>query len=65
LAPFSRKNPKLSDQFQAWSFGNSPKQADELLALVLAGKKLAPRHYISYTAGPMSPYPKLAITALF
>lgn len=25
----------------AWAFGNTPKQADELLALVLAGKKTA------------------------
>ncbi|MCH4056481.1 ASCH domain-containing protein [Lapidilactobacillus gannanensis] len=37
---FQEKNSGLSDQFQAWSFGDSPQQADELLALVLSGKKV-------------------------
>ena len=42
---FINKNPNLDylkkQTIDAWSFGNTPEMADDLLALVLAGKKVA------------------------
>ncbi|MFD1465111.1 ASCH domain-containing protein [Lapidilactobacillus mulanensis] len=38
---FKKTHPQAGDKYLAWSFGNTAEQADELLALVLAGKKTA------------------------
>ncbi|KAF1296804.1 RNA-binding protein [Enterococcus sp. JM4C] len=39
-ANFAQEN-KLSDSYQAWSFGNTAEMADELVELVLRGEKTA------------------------
>lgn len=38
---FKGQNPELQDDYSVWAFGSSPEMADELLALVLEGKKTA------------------------
>ncbi len=38
---FRQENPNAPEKYEAWAFGNSEEMADELAALVLAGKKTA------------------------
>ena len=56
LPPGSVHRP---DDYQAWSFGNSPRMADELGELVLQGKKTATASLVWLFEADIEPYPEV------
>ena len=56
---FTATHPDAGDQYSAWSFGDTPELADELLALVLAGKKTATTSLYQLYRWTNEPLPKV------
>jgi len=65
---FISENPKLEylreGKIDAWSFGNTPEMADELVSLVLVGKKTATCSLLRAYEGYEDEIPKVGVYSL-
>jgi uncharacterized protein YhfF len=65
---FLNENPELahlkSREIDAWSFGNTPEMADELVGLVLAGKKTATCSLLRAYHGHEDEIPRVGVYSL-
>lgn len=65
---FIRHNPQLNYlenyPIHAWSFGNTPEMADELVELVLAGKKIATCSLLRAYQGEENEIPRVGVYSI-
>ena len=65
---FINKNPELeylrNNKIDAWSFGNTPEMADDLVRLVLEGKKIATCSLLRAYQGHENEIPRVGVYSL-